>query len=264
MALHHQVLVLHPQLGKRPSLVPGERLALVLSSLLLGKGKLRETLLVVKPDTLVGWHRAIVRRHCRFLPRRKPGRPAGITSEMAQWVLQIGRENPWMGYGKIAGEMRKLGFSRFGRSSVKRILNQHGLTPQRRRNIGLGWLHFPGRYGRRSWEAIIEASVGKPRVWHGGTDARNVPRYAKAIPQSDEHPTLKPVPLLEEIIRAAAPSRGLMLDPFAGGGPTLIAAERTGRTCYAVELEPRYCDIIVARWEALTGSEARRLPEEPP
>ncbi len=115
---------------------------------------------------------------------------------------------------------------------------------------GLGW-----RW-RRSWEAIIEASHGKPKVWHGGTNQRNVLRYAKAIPQSDDHPTPKPVPLLEEIIRAAAPSRGLILDPFAGSGPTLIAAERTGRACYAVEIEPRYCDIVVARWEALSGSEA--------
>jgi DNA modification methylase len=121
---------------------------------------------------------------------------------------------------------------------------------------GLGW-----RW-RRSWEAIIEASLGKPRVWHGGTNARNVLRDAKAIPQSDDHPTPKPVPLLEEIIRAAAPVRGRILDPFAGSGPTLIAAERTGRTCYAAELEPRYCDIIVARWEALTGSDVRRLEAE--
>jgi site-specific DNA-methyltransferase (adenine-specific) len=67
------------------------------------------------------------------------------------------------------------------------------------------------------------------------------------------------VPLLEELIRAASPSSGLILDPFAGSGPTLIAAEKTGRTCYAVELEPRYCDIVLARWEALTGSQARRL-----
>jgi hypothetical protein len=63
LALHHQVLVLQRQLGKRPSLVQGERVALVLSSLLLGKEKLREALLIVKPETLVGWHRAIVRRH---------------------------------------------------------------------------------------------------------------------------------------------------------------------------------------------------------
>jgi len=114
-----------------------------------------------------------------------------------------------------------------------------------------------GHFGwRRSWEAIIEASVGKPRIWQGGTEKRNVLRYAKAIPQADDHPTPKPVPLLEEIIRAAAPSRGLILDPFAGSGPTLIAAERTGRSCCAAELEPRYCDIVVARWEALTGSKS--------
>jgi len=121
---------------------------------------------------------------------------------------------------------------------------------------GLGW-----RW-RRSWEAIIEASVGKPRVWHGGTEKGNVLRCAKAIPQSDDHPTPKPVPLLEEIIRASSPGRGSILDPFAGSGPTLIAAERTGRTCCAAELEPRYCDITVARWEALTGGEARRLTAE--
>jgi site-specific DNA-methyltransferase (adenine-specific) len=115
---------------------------------------------------------------------------------------------------------------------------------------GLGW-----RW-RRSWEAIIEASVGKPCVWYGGTEARNVLRFAKAIPQAEEHPTPKPVPLLEELIRASSPTRGLVLDPFAGSGPTLIAAERAGRTCLAVELEPRYCDIIVARWEAASGGKA--------
>jgi len=122
---------------------------------------------------------------------------------------------------------------------------------------GLGW-----RW-RRSWEAIIEASAGKPRTWHGGTEKRNVLRFAKAIPQSDDHPTPKPVPLLEEIVRAAAPSRALILDPFAGSGPTIIAAERTGRICYGVELEPRYCDTVLARWEALTGSHAQRLSAEP-
>jgi len=110
---------------------------------------------------------------------------------------------------------------------------------------------------RYSWEAIIEASVGEPRIWHGGTDKRNVLRYEKAIPQADNHPTPKPVPLLEELITAACPTRGRILDPFAGSGSTLIAAERLGRTCLAAELEPRYCDIILARWEALSGEGAR-------
>jgi DNA modification methylase len=117
---------------------------------------------------------------------------------------------------------------------------------------GLGW-----RW-RRSWEAVIEASVGRPRVWHGGTEQRNVLRFPKAIPQSDDHPTPKPVPLLEEIIRCAAPAHGRVLDPFAGSGSTLIAAERTGRICLAAELKPRYCDIAIARWEALAGTRAVR------
>jgi len=70
---------------------------------------------------------------------------------MEQLVLRIARENPWMGYGKIAGEMRKLGFVRFGRSSVARILKQHGLTPERRRNLGLGWFQFLAHYGQFIW-----------------------------------------------------------------------------------------------------------------
>ena len=117
---------------------------------------------------------------------------------------------------------------------------------------GLGW-----RW-RRSWEAIVEASSGRPKAWHGGTDRRNVLRYPRAIPQSDDHPTPKPIPLLEEIIRSASPARGCVLDPFAGSGSTLIAAERTGRSCLVAELEPRYCDMILARWEALTHETAAR------
>jgi transposase InsO family protein len=56
-----------------------------------------------------------------------------------------------MCYGTIAGEMRKLGFVRFGRSSATRILKQHRLTPERRRSLGLGWLQFLAHYGRSIW-----------------------------------------------------------------------------------------------------------------
>jgi len=151
VALYQQVLVLQRQLGKRPSLAKGERLALVLSGLLVGKTKLAEALMIVKPETLVRWHRAIVRRHWRLLSQKKPGRPPEIIPEMEQLVLRIPRENRWMGYGKIAGEMRKLGFVRFGRTSVVRILNQHGLTPERRRSMGLSWLQFLAHYRRFIW-----------------------------------------------------------------------------------------------------------------
>jgi len=118
---------------------------------------------------------------------------------------------------------------------------------------GLGW-----RW-RRSWEAIIEAANGQPRSWYGGTEKRNVLRYPRPIPGPHEHPTPKPVPLFEELIRASVPPGELILDPFAGSGPTLIAAERTGRTCLALEIDPRYCDIVLARWEALAGDKAAQV-----
>ncbi len=115
---------------------------------------------------------------------------------------------------------------------------------------GLGW-----RW-RRSWEAIIEASVGKPSRWYGGTHRRNVLRWPKLIPDGDDHPTPKPPELLAELIRVSSKPGQLILDPFAGSGSTLIAAQLTGRVCCACELEPGYCELILERWERMTGEEA--------
>ena len=111
---------------------------------------------------------------------------------------------------------------------------------------------------RYAWEAIIEAAVGKPSCWYGGNDRANILRHARVMPKVGGHPTPKPVPLLADVLRAASAPGATVLDPFCGMGSTLMAAEKTDRTCVAVELEPRYCDIIVARWEALTREHAER------
>ena len=84
--------------------------------------------MIVKPATLIGWPRQIVRRHWTFRPKRPPGRPRSHP-EAAQLVLRLARENAGWGCGKIAGEMRKLAFARFGRPTVQRILQRHGLWP---------------------------------------------------------------------------------------------------------------------------------------
>lgn len=68
------------------------------------------------------------------------------------------------------------------------------------------------------------------------------------------HPTTKPVGLLSDILRAT--TRKSVFDPFLGSGTTLIAAEQLGRSCYGMELSPAYCDVIVRRWENLTGEKA--------
>ena len=70
---------------------------------------------------------------------------------------------------------------------------------------------------------------------------------------NDLHPTQKPVSLMAEVI---AWTEGLVFDPFLGSGSTLIAAEQLNRKCYGMEISPQYCDVIVARWEKLTGKKA--------
>ena len=74
-----------------------------------------------------------------------------------------------------------------------------------------------------------------------------------------DHPTMKPVKLMAYLIRNSSRPGEIVLDVFGGSGSTLIAAEQTGRTCYTCELDARYCDVIVKRWENLTGEKAKKL-----
>ena len=98
---------------------------------------------------------------------------------------------------------------------------------------------------------------GVKRVWNGGRDQDDVWRIDRPS-ESPLHPTMKPLPLIERAIHNSSESGALVLDPFMGSGSTLIACERTGRLSAGIELDPRYCDVIVARWEAFTGLEASR------
>ena len=77
--------------------------------------------------------------------------------------------------------------------------------------------------------------------------------------RSEQHPTMKPVPLFARLMRNSSRPGERILDPFAGSGTTVIAAEQMGRRAMAMELDPRYCDVIISRWEALTGREAERI-----
>lgn len=79
-------------------------------------------------------------------------------------------------------------------------------------------------------------------------------------PKSSElHPTMKPVELVEYLMGNNTKAGNVVLDTFGGSGTTLIAAERTGRSCRTMELDPRYCDVIVSRWEQMTGKKAELI-----
>jgi DNA modification methylase len=98
---------------------------------------------------------------------------------------------------------------------------------------------------------------GKTPRWHGPTNERTVWECAKPT-VNDLHPTMKPVPLIERSIINSTSRWHLVVDCFLGSGTAIIAAHRTGRVCYGMERDARYCDVILARWEALTNERAAR------
>ncbi|WP_312200075.1 DNA-methyltransferase, partial [Anaerospora hongkongensis] len=80
-------------------------------------------------------------------------------------------------------------------------------------------------------------------------------RFEKPV-RNGEHPTMKPIGLCARAIQNSSRSGDIVADFFGGSGSTLMAAEQTGRTCFSMELDPGYCDVIIRRWEEFTGQKA--------
>lgn len=78
--------------------------------------------------------------------------------------------------------------------------------------------------------------------------------------RSTLHPTMKPVGLLRQLILNSSRIGDTVYEPFAGSGSTLIACEQTKRKCIAIELDPHYCEVIIRRFEKLTGIKAQKIP----
>lgn len=104
----------------------------------------------------------------------------------------------------------------------------------------------------------VTIKVPRYEVLHQGDDAEMTVWRVDRPTRSTEHPTMKPVALAARAIMNSTRLGEIVLDPFLDSGTTLIAAEQTGRVCYGMELDPVYCDVIVKRWENLTGNKAVR------
>ena len=74
--------------------------------------------------------------------------------------------------------------------------------------------------------------------------------------KNDLHPTMKPVEMLVDMVYNSTQMGDLIVDGFMGSGSTIIAAQKTGRKCYGMELDPKYVDVAVKRWEDFTGKKA--------
>ena len=98
-----------------------------------------------RPATVIGWHQAIVRRKWTYQQGRKPGRPP-IDAELERWILQVARDNPGLGYEKLAGELRKLGFQ-VSKTTVGIVLERYGIPPAPERGRrGSSWRVFLNHY----------------------------------------------------------------------------------------------------------------------
>lgn len=144
------------------------------------------------------------------------------------------------------------------------------------------WMHEPCLYGWKDGAAhyfkpefnhpTVEDAKGEPNPARMPKaelvelakrlieDARGVGTVVREDkPQkADLHPTMKPVPLCSRLIRLTSRKGDLVLDLFGGSGSTMIACELLGRRCLAMEYDPRYADVIVRRWERMTGKKAVR------
>jgi hypothetical protein len=136
LVLRHQVKVLQRQV-KRPRLRRLDRLLLAAASKAMPRGQWSS--FVVRPETLLRWHRELVRRKWTYKRTGHPGRPP-IDPEVSALVVRLGRENPRWGYQRIRGELLKLGI-RVSATTVRTILLRHGLNPAPRRS-GPTWTEF--------------------------------------------------------------------------------------------------------------------------
>ena len=111
------------------------------------------------------------------------------------------------------------------------------------------WKHEPCLYG---WKE------GAGHLWASDRKQTTVLNFDRPT-RNKEHPTMKPVKLFDYQIQNNTKGGDCVLDLFGGSGTTLIACEQNGRSAYIMELDPKYCDVIIDRWEALTGGKAERI-----
>ncbi|WP_245849467.1 integrase core domain-containing protein [Lentzea kentuckyensis] len=141
LALRHQLAVLHRQLGdQRLRLRPEDRALLAVLLVPLARATLRRLRLSVSPDTVLRWHRDLMkRRHARMSVNRRPGRPRTVAS-IRRLVLRLATENPSWGYRRIHGELTLLGVA-IAASTVWEILKTAGIDPAPRRTT-VTWAEF--------------------------------------------------------------------------------------------------------------------------
>ena len=146
--------------------------------------------------------------------------------------------------------------------NFNKALNDNGLKVReeliwKKNQIVMGrqdyqWQHEPCLYG---W------NEDGSHAWYSDRKQSTILSFDK--PQrSDLHPTMKPIPLFDYQIKNSSKAGDIVLDLFGGSGTSIMACEQDGRTCYTMEFDPKYVDVIIKRWEEFTGKKAKLIQEK--
>ena len=232
--------------GKRLRLTDDQRRRLAAKGKILGSKALREIATLVSPETIPAWHRRLIAKKWDFSARRKPGRPR-VMAEIAELVVRMARENPRWGYTRIQGALANLGH-RVGRTTIAKILNEHGIDPVPRRRRGMSWRTFL----RAHWKTLAAADFFTVEVWTLGglvtfyvlvfleLSTRRV-HFAGTTPQPNES-------WMRQIARN-------LTDPFDGFVH--------GKRYLILDRDRKYCEAFRGMLQD-TGVEPVRLPPRSP
>lgn len=163
---------------------------------------------------------------------------------------------------KLCSEEKAALYIFYAHSRSREFLNAFDEAGLKRRSIII-WHKISGGFGdfmaqyMNAYEPCIYGSNGESVNWYGPNNEKTVWEMAKEK-KCDLHPTMKPVELMARAIRNSSKSGDVVMDLFGGSGTTLIACEQLKRKCYMMEMDPHYCDVIIERWEQLTGRKAER------
>jgi DNA modification methylase len=148
-----------------------------------------------------------------------------------------------------------------GRAAYSSFLN---LCVWNKDNGGMGSLYRSKHELVLVFKAGTKSHTNNVELGRHGRNRTNVWEYAGVntfrtgrLDELTMHPTVKPVALIADAIKDASKRSNLVLDPFSGSGSTIIAAEKTGRRGYGIEIDPRYIDTAILRWQRYTGKSAR-------
>lgn len=151
----------------------------------------------------------------------------------------------------------------YAHSSTRQFINALYDVGLKQRSI-LIWHKTSGGFGdymahyMNAYEPFIYASNGDAVNWYGATNEKTIWSMDKEK-VCDLHPTMKPLELVARAIKNSSVKNNIVLDLFGGSGSTLIACEQLNRKCFMMEYEPKYIDVIINRWEKLTGKKAEKV-----